>query len=165
MTAFATLLRGSSLRGDVQHLDAGASARLGRALGTLVRRRTSGGKSVVVVARGDDGDSLAARDGLVRGLVLCGHDVKDIGFVGSDVFTFAMRHLKAAAGVVVNGAGEGALSLIVFVGGRPLVGEGLQELTGLADGADFSAGEGSLEVLDVGAAFRAAPRDLDGEAA
>lgn len=157
----ASLVRGSSLRGDVALLDAQQAARLGRALGTLLRRRTAGGRLRVVVARADDGPSLTVRDGLVRGLVLCGHDVKDIGAVASDVFTFAMRHVSAAGGVVVTPAGEGALSLIVFLGGRPLVGDGLQALVQLADGADFSAGEGSLEVIDVMPAFRAAPKELD----
>ena len=157
----ASLLRGSSLRGDAATLDAAASAKLGRALGTLLRRRTSGGRLRVVVARADDGASLAVRDGLVRGLVLCGHDVKDIGAVPSDVFTFALRHLHAGGGVVVTPAGEGALSLIVFLAGRPLVGEGLQALLQIADGADFSAGEGALELVDVMPAFRAAPQELD----
>ena len=158
-TSFASLLRGSTLRGDTSALNAASAARLGRALGTLVRRRGEGGG--VVVARGDDGASLAVRDGLVRGLVLAGHDVKDVGAVGSDVFTFALRHLKAGAGVVVTGAGEGALSMIVFMSGRPLVGEGLQSLAQLADGDDFCAGEGSLELVDVMPAFRAAPKELE----
>src|SRR4051812_36203282 len=104
-TSFASLLRGSSLRGDTTVLNAASAARLGRAFGTLVRRRSDNGRTGVVVARGDDTASLPVRDGLVRGLVLSGHDVKDVGAVGSDVFTFAMRHLKAAAGVVVTGAG------------------------------------------------------------
>jgi phosphomannomutase/phosphoglucomutase len=163
--SFAQLLRGSSLRGDATSLDARAAARLGRALGTLVRRRTSGGKQKVVVARADDGATLPVRDGLVQGLLLSGHDVKDIGTVGSDVFTFALRHLGAAGGVVVTTAGEGALSLIVFLAGRPVVGEGLQALAHIADGDDFAAGEGALELLDVVPAFRAAPKDIDAESA
>jgi hypothetical protein len=160
LTSFASLVRGSSFRGDTT-LDA---ARLGRALGTWLRRKTATARARVVVARADDDATLRVRDGLVQGLLLCGHDVKDVGAVASDVFTFALRHLDAAAGVVVTPAGEGAVSLIVFFQGRPLVGDGLQALAALADGEDFSAGEGSLDVVDVAAAFRSAPKDLEGGA-
>lgn len=162
------LLRGASLRGGVKALDVVASTRLGRALGTLVRRRGPSAavdeahpsRARVVVARSDDGPALPVRDGLVRGLVLAGHDVKDIGAVGSDVFTFALRHLDAVAGIVVavEGTGEAAMvSLVFFVGGRPLVGEGLSSLVQIAEAGEYAAGEGRLDILDVRAAFRSAP--------
>lgn len=151
---FTELLRGATLQGDPATLNAARCIKLGRALGTLTRRRTAGGgRQRVVIARGDDGNTVAVRDGLVSGLLLCGHDVKDIGVAPSDVFTFALRHLDAAAGAVI--ADGDALSIMFFMGGRPLVGEGLQQLGALADGEDFSAGEGTLELVDVRRAFRA----------
>jgi hypothetical protein len=160
------LLRGSSLRGDAAQLTTASSTRLGRAFGTLARRRAGAPapRLTLVVARADGADAARVRDGLVRGLLLCGHDVKDIGVAASDVFTFALRHTSAAGGVVV-GQADGALSLVFFLGGRPVVGEGLQALAELAAGEDFSAGEGSLDVLDLTAAFRAAPpADVEPEA-
>jgi hypothetical protein len=153
----SNLLRGASLRGDPAILDAATSTRVGRALGTLIRRRGGGGpgRATVVVARSQEALTVPVREGIVRGLVLAGHDVKDIGVVGSEVFTFALRHLQGAAGVIVTSGGDGALSLVVFHLGRPLVGEGLQALVEIADGEDFAAGEGSLELVDVTAAHRA----------
>lgn len=159
------LLRGASLRGDAETLDVDVSTRLGRALGTLARRRTpapagaAGVRLRVVVARSDNEAAVPVRDGLVRGLLLAGHEVKDIGAVASDVFTFALRHFGAAAGVVVavDGGGEGAaMSLVFFLGGRPLVAEGLQALVQIAERGEYSAGEGSLDIVDVRPAFRTA---------
>ena len=150
---FTELLRGATLQGDPTTLTAAACVKLGRGLGTLTRRRMGASRARVVVARGDDKNTVAVRDGIVRGLLLSGHDVKDIGTAPSDVFTFALKHLDAAAGVVI--ADGDALSIMFFVGGRPLVGEGLQALGHLADGEDFSAGEGSLDLVDVRPAFRA----------
>jgi hypothetical protein len=156
--SFSALVRGSSLRAESSTFDA---ARFGRGFGTWLRRKTSAPRARVVVARADDEATLTVRDGLVQGLLLCGHDVKDVGAVASDGCTFALRHLAAAAGIVVTPAGEGAVSLIVFFQGRPLVGDGLQSLAALADGEDFSAGEGSLDIVDIDAAFRSAPKDLE----
>lgn len=150
---FTELLRGAMLQGDPSTLTAAACVKLGRSLGTLTRRHTGTSSARVVVARGDDSNTVAVRDGMVRGLLLSGHNVKDIGAAPSDQFAFALKHLSAAAGVVI--ADGDALTLMVFVGGRPLVGEGLRALLELADGEDFSAGEGSLDLVDVGPAFRA----------
>lgn len=154
---FTELLRGATLQGDATTLTAASCLKLGRALGTLTRRRMGAppahARHRVVVARGDDGRTMAVRDGIVRGLLLSGHDVKDIGTAPSDLFTFALRHFDAAAGAVV--ADGDALSIMFFMGGRPLVGEGLQALGALADGDELSAGEGTLELVDVRPFFRA----------
>ena len=76
----ADLVRGSGLRGAAPSaLSPAVCARAGRALGTLVRQREGGGSKRVLVARTHDGAQLGIRDGLVRGLVLSGHQVIDIG--------------------------------------------------------------------------------------
>lgn len=153
---FADLIHGSALQGDAARLDLGAATRLGRAFGTALRRHTGGGSRVVVVARSDDGGELPLRDGLVRGLVLTGHDVRDLGVVDERVFVFSLGHQNAAGGVLVQPGGDRLRTVSFTLGRRPLAGDALAELAGLADGDDFSAGSGTLRLVDAQGAFRAA---------
>ncbi len=136
--------------------------RLGRALGTLVRRKGAA-EGGFVVGR-DAGEALAhLRDGLVRGLVLSGQHVVDVGVTGARAHEFAMIHLARPAGVFVTGAParDAAIGFEVLFGGGPLVGEGLQELKEIALAGDFSAGVGTLELYDIGPALRSAQREGD----
>lgn len=137
--------------------------RLGRALGTLARRRGAG-EGGFVVGR-DQGDALMRlRDGLVRGLVLSGQHVIDVGVVDAKRHEFALIHLARPAGVFIAGPeGRAADSsgFEVLLGGGPLVGEALRELRDLTLAGDFSAGAGRLEVLDLEAAYLEAERQGD----
>lgn len=134
--------------------------RLGRALGTLSRQKGSGNAGFVVGR--DQGDILARlRDGLVRGLVLSGQHVIDVGVVDPRRHEFAMIHLARPAGVFVTGPEGHAPSSAgfeVLVGGGPLIGEALRELQELTDAGDFSAGAGTLEIASVEPAFLEAER-------
>jgi hypothetical protein len=69
---FSELVRGASLRGAPAVFTPESSLRLGRAVGTLLRRR-SDARGPVVVARGGEGPELTLRDGLCQGLLLSGH--------------------------------------------------------------------------------------------
>ena len=154
--SFVELIHDSALQGDASHFDVAAATRLGRACGTALRRRTGGGAQVVVLGRGGNGDELVLRDGLARGLLLSGHDVRDVGVASAELFAFAISHLGAAGGVLVQPAGAGTRTLTFSLGKRPLAGDALLELASLADGEDFSAGAGSLALVDVVPAARAA---------
>jgi phosphomannomutase len=164
----AELVRGSSLRGAAPvPLSAALCTRVGRALGTLARQRLGAGRKRIVVGRSHDGAQLGVRDGLVRGLVLAGHDVFDVGCVTSEIFTFALKDQNGDAGVLVTST-EGAMhNLVFFLGGRPLVGDALHALCAIGDGEDFSAGAGTLAVVDVRAAYAKSARTQspDGDAA
>jgi hypothetical protein len=136
-------------------------ARIGRALGTMLRQRNNGARARVVVARSLDGAQLGIRDGLVRGVVLAGHHVIDIGACAPEIFQFALLHTQADAGVLATSS-EGAVhSLSFFVGGKPLAGEGLAALCAIGDEGAFYAGEGSLEMIDVRGAYQ--PRAAEPE--
>jgi hypothetical protein len=152
---FSDLVRGASLRGAPSSFTPAASLRLGRAVGTLLRRRSEAAGSVIV-ARGGDGPQLAVRDGLVQGLVLSGFDVVDLGHAESDLFTFALRTQGALGGALVGVAGE-SLGVMLFTQARPLVGEGLVELARLAEEGAFCSGSGSLVLRDLRVAFRQSP--------
>lgn len=163
---FADLVRGASLRGSPSVFTTTMSLRLGRAVATMLRRR-SDAKGPVIVARGGDGPELIARDGLCQGLVLGGLDVVDLGRAESDLFTFALRHESAIGGALVGTTGD-SVGVMLFSGSRPLVGEGLVDLARIADDGGFIAGAGALVARDLRAAFRTAPqtseRDTEADA-
>lgn len=154
--SFADLIQGSTLQAEPARFDLVAATRLGRAFGTALRRRTGGGAQVVVLARGGSGAELPLRDGLARGLLLSGHDVRDIGVAGAELFAFAGAHLGAAGAALVMPFESGRCAVTFSLGRRPLAGDALAEIAALADGDDFSAGEGKLTLVDLQAAFRAA---------
>lgn len=123
--------------------------RLGRALGTLARRKGSADTGFVIAR--DDGEALAhLRDGLVRGLVLSGQRVTDLGVLDATRYGLARIDLERSAGVFLR-AGEdlnsSQLALEIVLGGDPLIGEGLTDLRDIAVAGDFSAGTGTLELL------------------
>lgn len=156
--SFAELIEGSSFVGAPTRLDVAAATRLGRAFGTALRRRSGGGAQVVVVARRSHGEERALRDGLVRGLLLAGHRVCDVGVVDDGLLAFAVEHLGAAGSAVASAAASERGAIELTLGRRALQGEALSEVATLADGDDQAAGEGSLSVLDLGDAWRAAQR-------
>lgn len=165
---FNSLLRGASLQGDAATLDVRVATRLGRALGTFARRRgPASGPFVVATSPAVDG--RAVRNGLVRGLLLAGHDVCDLGCCGADVFSDGLRHLAAWGGVFIAAAldhgndssSPDAASLVIVLGGRPLLAESLAALLEVADGDSFSSGQGSLTIVDRTRIPRTASAGLD----
>jgi phosphomannomutase len=135
----SSTLSDAALRGSAQTMNAQACSRIARAFGTLLRRQTSGGGQIVFVARGGDAQLLAMRDGIVAGLILAGHHVKDVG-----VRTHLLDGAPAAA---LATADRDGFALTFFIAGRAIAGDALLELAALADADDFSAGEGSLEIV------------------
>lgn len=153
--AFSELVRGASLRGSPAVFSLTMTQRLGRAIATLLRRRSEG-RGPVVVARQNDGAELVARDGLVQGLVLGGADVVDLGRCESDLFTFALRHEGAVGGVLVGTTGEN-IGVMLFAGTHPIVGEALVTLAGIAERGAFVVGAGTVTPRDLRLAFRQNP--------
>jgi hypothetical protein len=160
---FVDLVRGVCLRVPPGTLDRTTAQRFGRALGTLLARRGDA-RAPVVVARGDDDEQRAVRDGIVRGLVLSGVDVLDLGVVDSEYFAFALRAghggAACAAGVLLGGTGD-ATSVMTFVGLAPLTTDALHELAALADAGAFVVGQGTVGFPDLRAAFRSEPVGFD----
>jgi hypothetical protein len=124
--------------------------RLGRAFGTLLRQRTGGAQHVVVSWTRRSAPSAAgrARDGVVSGLVLCGHHVHDVADGSPELWARALEGTAIAA--VVRIAAEGDAGVAGFaISGRPLEPEAVSTLIDVAASGEWSAGEGSLAVVDV----------------
>jgi len=157
-TRFADLVRGASLRGPPAAFSSTTSLRLGRAMGTVLRRQGHA-STTVLVGRGTAIVDAAVRDGLVAGLVLSGLRVVDLGVIESDRFIAALRQgpdsdVRGAdawpvlGGVLVGSTGD-AVGVMSFSGARPLVGEALVGIAAVAEaGAFVAAVGGGLTVVD-----------------
>lgn len=155
---FADLVRGASLRGSPATFSSVTSIRLGRAVGTVLRRRGHSSPTVVL-ARGATAVDAAVRDGLVTGLILSGLRVVDLGVVESDRFTAALRvrppstlrgaDAWPALGGVLVGCTTDAVGVMLFSGVRPLVGEALVDIAAVAEAGVFvTTVGGALTILD-----------------
>jgi len=155
---FADLVRGASLRGAPAIFSSSTSIRLGRAVGTVLRRQGHSSPTVVL-GRGSSAVDAAVRDGLVTGLILSGLRVVDLGVVESDRFTAALRKgppstLRGAdawpaLGGVLVGCSADAVGVMLFAGARPLVGDALVDVAAVAEAGVFVATVGgALTVID-----------------
>jgi hypothetical protein len=121
----------------------GADAeRLGRALATIALRR--GHERLVFVLGRAAGAPSALRDGLVRGLVLGGQDVQDVGVVPEPSWAESATE-RGGAGAFVGVAGTSTRLRLLLEGA--LGEEARAQLAEVFAAGDFAVGEGSLEVL------------------
>ncbi len=121
--------------------------RLGRAIGTWLRRQGHSARHVVV-ARTANGIEADVRDGLVSGLVLAGLSVVDVGCVGHQRFVAA---LQAPTWPIMGGlslsSSDDAITLTLFNGVRAVSGAALTDVAALADGGTFGAAEAAGVVV------------------
>ncbi len=136
------LVRDAGLQGPAGAFTSASTLRLGRAAGTLLRRRGEH-RGPVLVGRGGDGAELGVRDGLCQGLVMSGFDVVDLGHVDGALFLLALGEEAASGGALIGSSGE-SVQAIFFGGSEALEDEPLVELTQLAEGGGFCVGCGSL---------------------
>ncbi|MFW5856810.1 MAG: phosphomannomutase/phosphoglucomutase [Planctomycetota bacterium] len=141
--------------------------RIGRALGTLARRRGADGPFVIA------GDvrthTPALREALGRGLVAAGVQVLDAGTLPTPAFYFAVRRLRAAGGATVTAShNPPAYNGLKYIFGEDPVTPGdLVALERLAEAAPDGVGGGTLEPVDTRDAYRGhlsdlCPEPLDG---
>jgi phosphomannomutase len=154
------LFRDLDVRGRTSGaLDDAFAELLGRGLGTYARRRGLS-RTTFVIGRDEGAHVGPLRDGLVRGLVLSGQDVLDVGVVDARRHEFAMVHRDAGAGIFVSGpevdAADDSAGFEILLGGGPVVGPHMHELKAVVARGDFTSGEGSLELIDVDDAWREA---------
>ncbi len=117
------------------------SIRLGRALGTWLRRQGHSARHVVV-ARTANGVEADVRDGLVSGLVLAGLSVVDLGCVGHQRFVAALdAPLWPIVGGLSLSTSDDAITVTLFDGVRAVSGSALADVAALADGGVFCAAE------------------------
>lgn len=149
-----TIFRAYDIRGVVDvDLSEQVYHTLGRAAGTYFRRR--GGRRIVV-GRDARLTSPAYAVALVTGLRNAGCDVVDIGMVPTPVMYFAVAYLKSDGGAVVSAShnppdfnGLKLRQADPLYGGEPLSSEQIQELERIANGGDFTTGDGTYEQLAI----------------
>ena len=153
-----TIFRAYDIRGIVNvDLSESVYQTLGRAAGTYFRRRAG---RRIVVGRDARLTSPAYVAALIGGLRSAGCDVVDIGMAPTPLMYFAMAFLKADGGAVVSAShnppefnGLKLRQADPQYGGEPLNSEQLQEVQRIANGDEFTHGQGGYEQLDVSDAY------------
>ena len=119
------------------------SEQLGRAMGTLGLRLGLGQlRFALGYAASTD---MKQRDGLVRGLVLSGHDVLDVGQTSEPSWAQAATEPETTAGIFLGAIGEVPRFRLML--GGALNADRRTELAAVFAEGRFAAGEGSLVVL------------------
>lgn len=146
------IFRQYDVRGVVgRDLDSAVAESLGRAFGTLVRRRAGGSDLRVAVGRDNrlTSDELAAavRTGLNR----AGVDVVDVGTVPTPVLYFAGARLGTDGALQITGSHNPPEynGFKMSIGGRPFFGESIQELRSIMASGTYESGEGRTERHDI----------------
>jgi len=144
-----SVLREYDIRGIVGTTLGPADARaIGRAYGTLVQRK--GGR---VIALGFDG-RLSSPDlatALTEGLLSTGAHVKKVGLGPTPMLYFAIKHLRADAGIMVTGSHNPPdhNGFKMALAGGPVYGDAIAEIGRIARLGDYANGHGSVEDLDI----------------
>ena len=160
----ATVLREYDVRGIVgQTLFPADAYALGRAFGTVVRRR--GGRAVAV---GYDGrhssPDLAAA--LTAGLGDCGLHVVNVGRGPTPMLYFAAHTLEVQGGIMITGSHNPPdyNGFKLLLGKASFFGEDLQELGRMAAAGDYESGTGSVEEISLFDAYvERILQDLEGD--
>lgn len=138
-----TILREYDIRGIVgKTLTAADAKAVGRAFGTMVARK--GGTAVCV---GYDGraSSPDLEAAMVAGLTAAGIDVARVGLGPTPMLYFSVKHLGAAAGVMITGSHNppeyNGIKMTWSDG--PVYGAQIQEIGKLSKAGDLASGAGS----------------------
>jgi len=148
-TVSPEIFRAYDIRGIVgKELDAGVANQIGKAYGTLAKKKGLGKVSV-----GRDGrltsDDLA--EALIKGLISTGLHVVDLGKCPTPLLYFSLFHLDLDGGIMVTGSHNPPEfnGFKVCVGKETLHGEQIQEIREVMDSAHFETGEGERSTIDI----------------
>lgn len=146
------IFRQYDIRGVVgPDVDAQVAEQIGRAFGSLARRRL--GKDAPVLAVGRDNrltsDELAAA--VRRGMVAAGVRVIDVGLVPTPAHSFAVAHGELDGGLQVTGSHNPPQynGFKMTLGGRSIFGDSIQEIRRMITESDYESGGGSVETREV----------------
>jgi phosphomannomutase / phosphoglucomutase len=121
---------------------------VGRAFGTLVRRR---GGRVVALGRDNRVSSRALKDAFGAGVLSTGLDVVDIGINHTPLLYFATAHWRLDGGATVTGSHNPVSDngvKMVHAGAAPLTEEEIQGLLATIRAGAFERGAGRLSTRD-----------------
>lgn len=121
---------------------------LGKGFGTYFNRL---GKRRIVVARDCRLSSPKIREGVTEGLISTGCNVVDVGICPTPTLYFAIRHLKADAGVMITASHNPPdyNGFKVCSGFDTIYGEEIQRLGRLIKKGDFSTGKGTYSSYEI----------------
>jgi phosphomannomutase len=125
----------------------------GMAFGTVVRRQ--GGTQVCVGYDGRHSSPDFAK-ALTEGLMSVGINVTQVGLVPTGMLYWAVKHLKADAGVVITGShNPPEYNGIKMLHNGPVYGTAIQELGRIAAAGDYTSGQGTQTNVDISEAYLA----------
>lgn len=146
------IFRQYDIRGVVgPDVNAEIAENIGRAFGSLARRRLGKDQPVLALGRDNRLTSEELGDGVRRGLVAAGIRVVDVGLVPTPVHSFAFSHWKLDGGLQVTGSHNPPQynGFKMTLGGRSIFGDSIQEIRRMIQEQDFESGEGSVETREV----------------
>ena len=135
---------------DREFSDSGVE-RLGRAVGTYLRRRAEGDSRQVTVARDARLSSERIGRALVRGLASAGCDVIDLGVCPTPLLYFSLFELSPRGGVMVTGSHNPPEynGFKVCAGKETLYGDQIQDVRRILAEGDFERGEGAVTSREI----------------
>src|ERR1700683_4785592 len=149
-----TIFREYDIRGIAEtELTTAGVVQLGRALGTLLRRK-SGPR--INLGRDCRLSSPRLHDALLEGLLASGCEVTDIGVVPTPLLYFSAVHTHADGAVMITGSHNPSEfnGFKTGCGSGTIHGEQIQQIRHIIEAGDFEAGRrGNLHSLDVSDAY------------
>ena len=146
------IFRQYDIRGIVgETIDSEVARATGSALVTAVSARAGDAHPRIVVGSDNRPSSDGLADALSEGIRSAGGHVVSLGTVPTPVTYWAERELAAAGGAQITGSHNPPEwnGIKMTAGGRPLYGEGIQELRRRIDEGVALRGSGTLERVDV----------------
>lgn len=140
-----SILREYDIRGIVgKTVTAADAAAVGRALGTMIRRK--GGRTACLGYDGRDSSPEFA-EAAAGGLRAVGIDVTDVGLGPTPMLYYAVFSLDADGGLMITASHNPAEynGFKLMLGKESLYGSGIQELGRLSAAADLETGAGGIE--------------------
>ncbi len=121
---------------------------IGRALGSMV---LAAGEKKIIVGRDGRLSGPLLITALTTGLLASGCDVVDIGQVPTPVLYFATHYLKISSGIALTGSHNPSNhnGLKIMIAGKPLYGEGIQEIYRRLCSGSFQTGSGYRTTQDI----------------
>jgi phosphomannomutase len=149
-TLDASILRAYDIRGVIgAGLTADACYAVGRAFGTIVKRRIAG-SSVCVAYDGRETSPEFAKY-VRQGLMDCGLSVYDLGLGPTPMAYYGLKELDTDAAVMITGSHSpiehNGIKMALRTG--PFYGDDVQEIGALIKARDFESGEGREETYDL----------------
>jgi phosphomannomutase/phosphoglucomutase len=124
-------------------------ADLGRALGTLLQRRS--GSRRISLGRDCRLSSPRLHDALLEGLLDSGCEITDVGVVPTPLLYYSAVHLKTGGAIMITGSHNPAEfnGFKSVCGSGTIHGDDIQAVRKLIDARDFEQGRGSHSTIDI----------------